>query len=353
MNASKEIGFGLAGFGRFGANHARAIGNTSGARLAAVATHSDASATRAQEEFPETETTTDYRHLLGRDDVDVIDVALPTFLHYEVARAALEAGKHVFIEKPMTPSTEECRELVRMAQQRNLVLAVGFKRRVAQLWSRVKELVEGDVLGEPRHALFELWRWPYREGADGWRYDIQRVGSWELEEPVHCFDKARWLFGPTAGEIVSVYARANSRQPDHPELHDNFTAILEFENGAHATLSQTLGAWGHHHGLRLSGTGGALRASWSGATDDAESRQTLEYMRTRSRQGELESIEFTEAVSELHELEQEMAQMVAAIRGTGKVVADGVDGVWSIALCEAAHRSIASGEVVSMKGFRP
>lgn len=349
----KPVRFALVGYGRFGRNHARAITQTEGAELVGVATRSQKSAAEAALEFRDLKPTTDYRFLLAEADVDVVDVALPTYLHYEVAKAALEAGKHVFIEKPMTPSTAQCQELVALAREKNLQLAVGFKRRTAQLWSRVKSLVDEGVIGEPKHALFELWRWPYRRGANGWRYDIARVGSWELEEPVHCFDKARWYFGPTAGEIVSVYARANSRQPDHPELHDNFTAILEFENGAHAAISQTLAAWGHQHGLKLTGSQGALAATWRGATDDAESRQTLDYLTSRTREGEQESIEFTEATSELYELEEEMRAMVAAVRGEGTVVADGVDGIWSIALCEAAHRSIETGEVVSMKGFQP
>jgi len=348
----ERVRFGLVGFGRFGQNHARAVEATEGAELAAVACRSEDSAATARQAYPDAFVTTDYRELVSRDDVDAVDVALPTFLHYEVARAALEAGKHVFVEKPMTPKTEECRELVRLAEAGGLVLAVGFKRRVAQLWSRVKRLVEEGVIGEPHHALFQLWRWPYRLGSEGWRYDIERVGSWELEEPVHCFDKARWYLGATAGDITSVYARANSRQVDQPELHDNFCAILGFENGAHATISQTLSAWGHHHGLELVGMEGAIRATWRGATDDAEPVQCLEYMRSRSREGEVETIDF-EPTGEIYELEREMESMVRAVRDGEAVVADGADGVWSIALCEAAHRSIESGQVMSMEGFQP
>ncbi|MDA0348997.1 MAG: Gfo/Idh/MocA family oxidoreductase [Verrucomicrobia bacterium] len=350
---TETIRFGLVGFGRFGGNHARAIANAEGAELAGVAAKSSDSIAAAAMEFPDVFITSDFHELIARDDIDVIDVALPTYLHFEVAKAALEAGKHVFIEKPMTPSTEECRELVRLAKERDLVIAIGFKRRAARLWGQVNELVNDGVIGEPQHALFELWRWPYRQGADGWRYDIRRVGSWELEEPVHCFDMARWYFTPTAGEIVSVYAKANSRQEGHPELHDNFTAILEFENGAHATIAQTLSAWGHQHGLKLTGKKGAIMATWRGATDDAPARQTLDYMCSESRQGEVESVEFTEEASELYELEREMEAFVRAIHGEGSVIADGNDGVWSIALCEAAHRSIETGEVVSMKGFKP
>ena len=94
-------------------------------------------------------------------------------------------------------------------------------------------------------------------------------------------------------------------------------------------------------------------ASWRGATDDTPATQTLDYMCSESRQGDVQSVEFTEKKSELYELEREMEALVRAIRGEGAVIADGIDGVWSIALCEAAHRSIETGEVVSMKGFKP
>lgn len=347
----KNARIGLVGFGRFGANHAQAIVNVDGAELAGIATRSEASASGARERFAGARVTTDFRELVSSGDIDAIDVALPTYLHFKVAKAALEAGKHVFVEKPMTPSAAECRELASIAEANGLVLAVGFKRRVAQLWSRVKGLVEEGVIGDPQFALFELWRWPYRPGADGWRYDIDRVGSWELEEPVHCFDKARWLLGPTAGEIVSVYARANSRQEGRPELHDNFSAIIEFENGAHATISQTLSAWGHCHGLKLTGVDGALWASWRGASDDAPPAQSIEYLHSRTREGEPARIDF-EPTGELFELEREMRAFVGAIGEGSPVHADARDGIWSIALCEAAHESIRSGEPVSMKGFQ-
>ena len=55
-------------------------------------------------------------------------------------------------------------------------------------------MIDAGAIGEPQYALIELWRRPYRLGADGWRYDINRVGNWILEEPIHFFDLARWYF---------------------------------------------------------------------------------------------------------------------------------------------------------------
>src|SRR2546428_13914732 len=93
--------------------------------------------------------------------------------------------------------------------------------------------------GEPLYAFIELWRKPYRLGAEGWRYDIHRVGNWILEEPIHFFDLARWYF-QRHGNPVSVFASANAARAHHPELQDNFSALVNFTGGRYAVNSQTL-----------------------------------------------------------------------------------------------------------------
>lgn len=335
----KDVRIALIGYGRFGSLHADGITAVPGAQLAGIATRSENTAAAAAKRFPGVKITTDYRELITSPDIDAVDIVVPTYLHYEVARAALEAGKHVMLEKPMTPHVDECRKLADMAKTKNKVLAIGFKRRGGEMWKKVKSLVESGVVGIPQFALFELWRCPYRLGSEGWRYDIDRVGSWVLEEPVHCFDLARWLLRPTAGDVVSVYARANSRQPDHPELHDNFSAMLEFENGAHATICQTLSAWGHHHSLKITGIDGALWSTWRGARDDAPPEQIIEHLHSPDRSGEPERIEFA-PTTETHEIEHEVTTLVGAIRNGTPVAADAEDGVWSIAVCDAVRRSL-------------
>src|SRR5438067_608897 len=80
----------------------------------------------------------------------------------------------------------------------------------------------------------------------------------------HC--AARGYFA-AAGNPVSVYAAANGKRPDRPELHDNFSAVVRFPGGRYAVVSQTLAAWEHHQTAKITGTGGAVWASWSGAMD--------------------------------------------------------------------------------------
>src|SRR3954469_19817069 len=109
MTAS-PLGFGLIGFGAWGRFHADAISKTNGAALKAIAARSDSSRSAARDAFPTAEVYADYRELLGRPDIDIVDVVVPSYLHHEIASAALAAGKHLLLEKPMALSLCECDE---------------------------------------------------------------------------------------------------------------------------------------------------------------------------------------------------------------------------------------------------
>ena len=339
--------FGLIGYGAWGSHHARAIAGTAGARLVAIAARSDRTRATALANHPGARVYDDYRALLEHPQLDVVDIVLPTYLHYEAARAALESGRHLLLEKPMALTVAECDGLIALARDQGKVLAIGHEFRLSSLWCKAKEMVDAGAVGQPLYLLIELWRRPYRLGADGWRYDIKRVGNWVLEEPIHFFDMARWYLA-RAGDPVSVYARANSRQPGHPELQDNFSALLHFAGGPYAVISQTLAAFEHHQVLKLTGTKGALWASWSGALDrDFHPTFSLKY-----HDGDKAvDVPITKITGEVYELEDEMAMMVRAVREGAPVAATGTDGRWSVGLCLAAQRSVDTGQIVSIPEF--
>ncbi len=343
----KPIRFCLIGYGAWGSHHARAIAQTAGAELTAIAAQSAATCAAARAAHPGAEVYDDYRALLARADLDAVDVVLPSHLHYEVSRAVLEAGKHLLLEKPMALELAHCDALIDLARAKGTKLAVGHELRLSSLWGKVKEMVAGGAVGEPLYVLVELWRRPYRQGAQGWRYDLSRVGSWILEEPIHFFDLARWYLA-AAGDPRTVYARANSRQPGHPELQDNFSAMVTFPSGAYAVISQTLGAFEHHQTVKLTGTRGSLWARWSGALDrDFHPTFGLKY----SDGNQVTDIALDKITGEVYELEDEIAMMVRAIRDGGPVAADGTDGRWSVALCLAAQQSVTRGQVVDLMEF--
>jgi myo-inositol 2-dehydrogenase/D-chiro-inositol 1-dehydrogenase len=281
--------------------------------------------------------------MLAREELDAADIVLPSDLHFDAASAVLESGRHLLLEKPMALALEDCTRLVELARQRGRLLAVGHELRMSSLWGKVKELIEAGAIGEPLYAMIELWRKPYRLGSGGWRYDISRVGNWILEEPIHFFDLARWYFS-SVGEPESVYAAANGKRADHPELHDNFSAVLNFPRGRYAIISQTLAGWEHHQTAKLTGTEGAILAQWSGAMDrtfePSFSLQMLEGERVLEVPIEKKS-------GEVYELVDEIGAFVRAIREGAPLACSGEDGHWSVAMCLKAQQSLQEQRPIS------
>lgn len=342
METSKVF-YGLIGCGAWGSHHARCIADGSSTQLVAIAERDDKNRAEAQATHPQAVVTADYRELLNRSDIEVVDVVLPSHLHHEVGRAVLEAGKHLLIEKPMALSIAECDDLVQLARAKDLQISVGHELRFSALWGKVKKMVDAGAIGDPKYTLIELWRNPYRLGSDGWRYDIKRVGNWILEEPIHFFDLARWYFSG-CGNPLSIYASANACDPQRPELQDNFSAMVNFPGGRYAVISQTLSAFEHHQVAKLTGTNGALWASWSGAMD----RTFHPTFFLKHFDGEkVVDVEIPKATGEVYELADEIAGMAKAVRTGHSPRVTGEDGQWSVAMCLKAQESVDTGAVAT------
>jgi myo-inositol 2-dehydrogenase/D-chiro-inositol 1-dehydrogenase len=339
--------FGLIGYGAWGSHHARAIKETPDAQLVAIAGRSDESRARAAADHPQAKLYADYREMLKAEQLDAVDVVLPSDLHYEVGKAVLESGRHLLLEKPMALSIDHCSKLIDLAKSKNVTLAIGHELRHSSLWGEAKKLIDSGAIGRPLYCLVELWRNPYRQGSGGWRYDINRVGNWVLEEPIHFFDLARWYMS-SSGEPTSVYAAANGRRPDHPELHDNFSAIVKFNDGAYAIIAQSLAGWEHHQTAKVTGTEGALWARWSGAMDRTfDPTFSLQLMRG----DKLTDIPLAKKSGEVYELVDEVGSFVRSIRDKSRPSCSGEDGRWSAAMCLEAQRSLETGKPMTFAAF--
>src|SRR5205085_359526 len=119
----RRIRCGLIGYGAWGCHHARAIKQVADAELIAVCTRSDEGRNKARSDHPDVHVWADYRDLLLKEDLDAVAVVLPSDLHYDVARAVLESGRHLLLEKPMALSIAHCDELVALAKSRLRLLA--------------------------------------------------------------------------------------------------------------------------------------------------------------------------------------------------------------------------------------
>lgn len=142
------IGIAVIGCGYWGPNLIRNFSTTPGARLSAVCDLNAERLRKVQEQNPGLHTTSDYAALLVSTDVDAVAIATPVSSHFPLAKQALEAGKHVLVEKPMTATVAQAEELVALAAKKGLVLMVDHTFAYTSAVRKIKELVVGGDLGE-------------------------------------------------------------------------------------------------------------------------------------------------------------------------------------------------------------
>jgi myo-inositol 2-dehydrogenase / D-chiro-inositol 1-dehydrogenase len=336
--------YGLIGFGRFGQLHAQSIERTEGAALGTICTASEASATAAAEAHPQASIERDWRALLADPTLDVIDVVAPNHLHAEMAIAALDAGKHVLLEKPMATSAAGCRRIIEAVERSGGLLAVGFELRLSTQWGRIKELIDAGRIGRPRYVNIGLFRHPYRQGASGWRYASDQVGSWILEEPVHFYDFAMWYLA-SLGDPVAVSAIGTT--VGAAGMFDNFTSTIRFEGGAYATITQSLAGFGHHLVVEVAGTEGGIRATWSGA-DAASETPTFELLVGPAGMAPPERIALGGNSGEVFELEEQIRLTTQAF-AAGRTLVGAREGAKAVIVCLEAERAVREGREVPLK----
>ncbi|MGD1849864.1 MAG: Gfo/Idh/MocA family protein [Cyanophyceae cyanobacterium] len=157
----------------------------------------------------------DFAAMVAHPEVDAVSIATPPFLHFEMAKGALGAGKHVLLEKPVTLSVEEAQELQTLAETTGAIAAIDFEFRFVPAWQRFAELLAEDLVGKRRLIKID-WMASSRANPDrAWNWYAQRsqgggalgaIGS-------HAFDYIHWLFGPVAQLAANLTTSVESR-PD-------------------------------------------------------------------------------------------------------------------------------------------
>lgn len=340
--------FGLIGYGAWGQHHAVAIGAAPGAALTAIACASESTAAKARADHPGLPVYTDYRQLLDRGDIDAVDIVVPIHRHADVGIAALDAGKHVLLDKPMAKTVEECDALIAAQKRSGKVLSIAHDYRASRQYVQIRELIDAGELGDLQYVSVNLFRNRFRQGSGDWRFTPEKVGSWILEEPVHFFDLVLWYFGPQLPR--SIFAVGNSRL-GKPGLYDDFTAVTRLRSG-YATITQTLGGFQHHTQVQVVGTEGAVRTYWSGVMDRASSPNIGFQLRRRGAAfergvNECETLDF-EADNERGKLQNQLDRVVRAF-ADGKAPTPGEEARQRVRMCIEAERSIREAREVALE----
>ena len=344
---------GLVGFGAWGRQHAQSIAGLPGLELAAIACASAASADAARAAYPAAHVAQGWHEVVARADLDVIDVAAPNFMHAEVAVAALRADKDVLLEKPLATTLADCDAVLAAERETGRLVSVGHELRQSAQWGRIKQLIDGEnAIGDPLYVNINLFRNFYRSGAEGWRYDRSRVGSWLLEEAVHYFDLALW-YCERHGDPVSIRATGNQRAGRDAGMYDNVSALLRFASGAYVTFNQSVAGFEHHLTVDITGADGAIRTHWSGTMDRDHGAQYELRLQSRGfafERGVRECERIAIAKSgEVYELTEQIRLACAAFKSRRALV-PAAEARTRVMLCVEAERSLVEDREITLAG---
>ena len=223
----------LIGCGRAGMIHARNYKNKiESAKIVAVVDAVEDAAKAAAAELGITKCYTDYHDILGDSEIDAVIVVAPTNLHRDIVVDCAAAGKHIFCEKPLAMTVEECDEMIEACDKHHVKLQVGFMRRFDASFREAKRLVDSGAIGD-LVQIHSNTRGPSKPRP--WMYDIKKSNGILAEVNSHDIDAVRWMAG---SDIETVYAVAgNFRNPEarenYPDYYDSVLMNGTLKNGVH------------------------------------------------------------------------------------------------------------------------
>jgi predicted dehydrogenase len=145
---SSTVKFGVVGYGYWGPNVVRNLQTTTGAEISAVCDKSSTSRRKVHKAYPQIYVTADAAELVTSPEIDAVAIVTPVWTHFELAKAALENGKHVFVEKPFTSNVAQAETLIELAQRQNLKIMVDHTFLFTGAVKKIKQLLKDGFLGK-------------------------------------------------------------------------------------------------------------------------------------------------------------------------------------------------------------
>lgn len=336
------IRFGIVGCGRIAPRHAEAIADLPGATLVAVADKIESRAKHFGGEHG-ADALTDYHVLLERHDVDVVNICTPSGLHAQMAIEAMQAGKHVIVEKPMALSLADADRMIATAAETNRRMCIVLQNRYNPPVQDVRRLVDEGRLG--RLLLGNAcvrWYRPQEYYNDEWHGTWALDGGALMNQSIHHIDALQWLMGPV--EEVSAYTATLAHRM---EAEDTGVAILKFRGGAIGSiegstitypenLEGSIAIFGDRGSVKVGGTALNRKAIWKIAGELEHERELL----TR------EQIDPSSVYGQSHKAV--FADMIDAVLHDRDPKTNGLEARRSVALVLAIYESARTGQPVRM-----
>lgn len=335
------VGIGVVGYGYWGPNLVRNFMGSDVARVIAVSDLDPAKLAASKRLYPSLETTTDFRNLLKNPAIDAVAIATPVHTHYELALAALKAGKHVFVEKPLAETSEQVLHLIEEADRRKLTLMVDHTFLYTPAVQKIRQLVDEGALGDIYYYN------GIRASLGLFQSDVNVI--WDLA--VHDISIIQYIFNQRP---VAVSATGTCHVAGTPENMAHLA--LFFQNNCVAHISVN---WLSPVKIRQTLVGGSRKMI---VYDDLEptekikvydkgitvngSAEKARQLRIGYRAGDM----WAPHLAAKEALQTEAEHFIDCLRNGRIPVSSGTSGLRVIEILEAASRSIATqGKPVRLK----
>lgn len=319
-----KVRIGIVGVGHIGNVHGRIYSRDERAEIAAVFDIIPERTVAAAKAFGA-------KACVSRDELmehcDAVLVCAPNKTHKEIALHAIAEDKHVFCEKPFTIGVDNAKELRDAANTSGKVFQVGFNRRFAPVYQKLKELISSDT---PHSAHIKMNRGELKNPP--WTGDVNVTGGFLYETTIHLFDMVRFQFGEIA-ELV-----AYGSQHEYPEL-DEFSIIFKLKNGFHCTFASSSDASWHFPFERI-------ETFCHHRTIVTEEMERLLDSSGMDANFETVSFHLFEKEEKWGYVQEDRAFIESILNGSGPAVtAD--DGFHSVEIVESVYSAIRTGNRVS------
>ena len=298
-----------------------------------------------------TDTYADYRALLQRDDLDAVVIATPNFTHAAVLADVLATDLAVMVEKPMCTTIADCREVQRMARDRDAMTWVGLEYRYIPVVASLLEQLQGGQCGTTRMVSIREHRFPFLVKVGDWNRFSANTGGTLVEKCCHFFDLMRLI---AKADPVRVYA-SGGQDVNHldelyegkvPDILDNAFVVVDFANGVRGALDLSMFAEGgrFEQEITVVGDRGKLETTFPGGDV---------FVGLRAAQAVTAVPVTTPAYVPYPDFHGgssyiEHLRFIDCIRSGRPPEVTVDDGLWSVAMGVAAHASIEASRPVTL-----
>jgi predicted dehydrogenase len=344
----REVRFGVAGLGNMGTAHARSLrdGKIPRATLAAVCDENPS----ATSDFADIPAFASAEALLGSGLIDAVLIATPHFSHTPLGIAALQAGFHVLVEKPISVHKTDCERLIAAYQPGRQLFAAMFNQRTDPFYAKLRDLIRTGELGVLRRIQWTVTNWFRSEAyynSGGWRATWAGEGGGVLlNQCPHNLDLWQWLFGMPD----SVRAFATLGRYHAIEVEDDVTAYLQYDNGTTGVFITSTGEAPGTNRLEVAAERGRIVLENDRLTFTRNEIPTSEFSRTTRERFAAPPTWQVEIPIQGRGRQHAgiLINFVEAILDGAPLLAPGTEGIHSVELANAMLLSAFEGETVSL-----